>query len=55
MAIDDGELFARQEAMDDCPEPCPYVEYDDVSDESSHCALVAGHKLRHQRGERVAG
>ena len=51
--IDDPCALGIQDALSDVPDPCEHIEYDWERGESYHCALIAGHKGKCVRGERV--
>jgi hypothetical protein len=51
-AIDSCAL-GIQDALSDCPDPCSHIEYCEDDGESYHCALIAGHKGKCKRGDRV--
>ncbi len=48
-----GGALSMQYAINDCLEPCTHIEYVDTEGEWYRCSLIAGHKGKCVRGERV--
>jgi hypothetical protein len=57
MCINNGritrEAYGVSSALSDVPDPCSHVEFCEDDGESYHCALIAGHKGKCKRGERI--